>query len=138
MKPGPKPGTGGAPRKEIDFELFERYCSILCTQVEIADLFGISVDTLSTRVAEHYNSTFSEIYAEKSADGKMSLRRAQHETAVGRPAVVENGQVVIPGTPPNPTMLIWLGKQHLAQKDKNEVEIPGGIKIIATATDEKI
>jgi hypothetical protein len=138
MKPGPKPGTGGAPRKEIDFELFERYCSILCTQVEIADLFGISVDSLSRRVEEHYGATFAETYAKKCADGKMSLRRAQHQTAVGRPPIIENGQVIVQGTPPNPTMLIWLGKNHLGQKDKSELEIPGGIKVFLDSKDKAL
>lgn len=39
------------------------------------------------------------------ADGRLSLRRRQF-------LVAESG---------NPTMLIWLGKQHLDQKDKAEV-----------------
>jgi hypothetical protein len=55
-------------------------------------------------------------------DGHASFRRAQYLTAIGKPPVMNAaGDVVVPGMPPNPTMLIWMGKQHLDQKDKSDV-----------------
>ena len=100
----PKPM--GRPRKEIDFNIFEGRCRTQCTEIEIAAIFDVDVDTLNARIKEHYGETFSDVYKKKSAAGKMSLRRAQIKLA-------EAG---------NPTMLIWLGKQYLNQKDRMEVE----------------
>jgi len=92
----------GAPKKEIDFAEFEKLCSLLCTEDDIANFFKISVDTLNARCKEHYGFTFSDTYKKYSVLGRISLRRAQM-------AAAEKG---------NPTMLIWLGKQYLGQRDK--------------------
>lgn len=99
----PKPM--GAPRKEIDFNIFEGLCRTQCTEVEMAGIFDIDVDTLNARIKERYGETFSEVYKKKSAGGKLSLRRLQFKSA-------EAGNV---------TMQIWLGKQYLGQSDKNEL-----------------
>ena len=94
----------GRPKIEIDWELFERLCSIMCTEVEIAEIFECSVDTIERACKRKYRETFADTYKKKSSKGKMSLRRKQFEIAM-------NG---------HPTMLIWLGKQHLGQQDKME------------------
>ena len=72
----------GRPRKEIDFEQFEKLCALLCTLSDIAGWFRVSEDTIETRVKEHYNATFSEVYKKHSAIGKVSLRRKQYEIAM--------------------------------------------------------
>lgn len=96
---------GGAPRKEIDFNVFEGLCRHQCTEVEIAAIFDIDTDTLNARIKEHYGEGFSDTYKKKSSGGKVSLRRLQLKSA-------EAGNV---------TMQIWLGKQWLGQTDKQEV-----------------
>ena len=53
---------------------------------------------------------FSDVYKKKSSKGNVSLRRWQLKSA-------EKGNV---------TMQIWLGKQHLGQKEKFEVESETG------------
>ena len=78
---------------------------IQCTGEECASILGIDYDTLNNRLKEDTGSGFSDYYAQKSAGGKVSLRRKQYQKAV------EEG---------NPTMLIWLGKQWLGQKDGAE------------------
>lgn len=102
-------GKMGAPRK-IDENQFEKLCSIMCTQEEIAGFFDCHIDTVNNFCKREYGMTFSEIYKSKSATGKMSLRRAQFKSAVDRL---------------NPTMLIWLGKQYLGQKEpeKDDTEV---------------
>jgi hypothetical protein len=67
--------------------------------IEIAAVCKCSVDTLENR--------FSDIIKEGRETGKMSLRRLQFKAA-------EKG---------NPAILIWLGKQHLDQKDVRHLSI---------------
>ncbi len=93
------------PKIEIDFNLVENLCEIQCTGEEIASVLEIDYDTLNSRVKEKYGISFSEHYKKKSEAGKMSLRRMQWKAA-------ERGNI---------TMLVWLGKQYLGQKDKSEL-----------------
>jgi hypothetical protein len=69
---------------------------IQCTFAEIAAVVGCSIDTIELR----YSALIKE-YREK---GKSSLRRWQWKAA-------ERG---------NQAMLVWLGKQHLDQRDIKE------------------
>lgn len=94
----------GRPKIEIKAEQFEYLCSIMCTEEDIAGVFQCSVDTICNWCKEHYGLTFSEVYKNFSAQGRMSLRRFQFRMAEK-----------------NPTMAIWLGKQYLGQTDKQEV-----------------
>ena len=86
----------GRPKKELDTKLIERLSSIFCTNEEIASVVECHADTLS--------DNFSEYLKKGRSRGKMSLRRMQWEKA-------QTG---------NTTMLIWLGKQMLGQKDRLE------------------
>lgn len=83
------------PLKVIDEELLKKLAGIMCTDKEMADILGICVDTLKDR--------FSELINIARSQGKMSLRRFQYQAAAKG----------------NPALLIWLGKQHLGQTDKN-------------------
>jgi hypothetical protein len=98
----------GRPRVTIDWEVFDKLCGMQSTEVEIAAWFNCSVDTIERAVKRQHKLTFAEYYKTKSARGKISLRRKQVEVAL-------NGSV---------PMLIWLGKQHLGQKDRQELDIP--------------
>jgi len=84
------------PRFKIDFELVEKLALMQCTQEEIAEVLGCSVDTLQR------SARFNQLYHKGMAKGRASLRRQQW-------AALENG---------NATMLIWLGKQYLGQRDR--------------------
>ena len=86
----------GRPKKELDIEIIQKLASIMCTNVEIAQVVGCHADTLA--------DNFSEYLKKGREEGKISLRRLQWTKAL-------NG---------NTTMLIWLGKQWLGQKDKIE------------------
>lgn len=82
------------PKKKIDQSLVEKLASIHCTMAEIASVCDCSVDTLERR--------FAEAIKKAKDKGKSSLRRLQWESA-------QKG---------NNTMLIWLGKQILGQRDQ--------------------
>ena len=111
----------GRPRKELDFPQFEKLCAICATEEEIAHWFDMTVDTLSARCKENYGETFSEVYKKFSSEGKMSIRRKQIEVAMSG----------------NVSMLIWVGKQTLGQKDRQETEFsgPGGIPLVPPTID---
>lgn len=86
----------GRPKIEINEDQLEKLASILCTMEEMASFFECSVDTLERN--------FADTIKKGKDKGRMSLRRLQFEKA-------QSG---------NTTMLIWLGKQMLGQKDKIE------------------
>lgn len=89
----------GEPRIEIDPEQVEKLASLHCTVQEIADFFECSRDTIERR--------FRVQIQKGRASGKITLRRKQWQAA-------EKGNV---------SMLIWLGKNILGQKDKSDEEI---------------
>ncbi len=95
-----KKNKGGRPKKKIDYELVEKLASIMCTQEEIANFINISTRTLQR------DEEFCRIYIKGLENGKTSLRRDQFKSS-------RKGKVA---------MQIWLGKQYLDQKDKQEVE----------------
>ncbi|MFA4972858.1 MAG: hypothetical protein WC683_09610 [bacterium] len=107
-------GKGGRPPITIRWDEFEKLCAMQCTEEEIASWFGCSVDTVERRCKEKYKACFAEVFAEKRGAGKVSLRRAQWQV----------------GVKGNVTMLIWLGKQYLGQKDRQEIEHGGNIEVL--------
>lgn len=121
-KPTPAEGrnVGGRPRKEIDYDTLGKLCAIFCTGDECAEILGMSYETLNNRLREdfadaieadpdnvpdHLADGFLDYFKKHSARGRASLRKTQFKLATD-------------DKKPNPTMLIWLGKQHLGQKDK--------------------
>ena len=94
---------GGRPKKQINQLQFEAMCSIQATEEEICLVLGVSDKTLNRWCKDTYKLSFSEVFRQKRALGKISLRRAQFQLAQK-----------------NANMAIWLGKQWLGQKDNIE------------------
>lgn len=94
-------GTG-RPHKQISKRQFEELCKIQCTEVEICSVLDVDVKTLDDWCSREYGSPFSIVFRQKREGGKTSLRRAQWLAAT---------------QDRNSTMLIWLGKQRLGQKE---------------------
>ena len=90
------------PYKEINQETFEGLCRIQCTELEICDVLGVTDKTLAGWCKRTYGKRFSEVFKQKRVPGLVSLRRWQFDAA-------EAGNI---------TMLVWLGKQCLGQRDK--------------------
>lgn len=95
----------GRPRKEINQKEFEKLCGLQCTKEEIASFFEMNMDTLESRIKEIYGQTFSEVFRQKKGIGKISLRRKQWRIA-----------------DKSASMAIFLGKNLLGQKDKQEID----------------
>lgn len=74
--------VGGRPRKEIDWEEFEKLCALHCTKEEIAAWFECSTANIDNKVEEYYGEGFSTIFNQKKAKGKISLRRKMMSTAL--------------------------------------------------------
>jgi hypothetical protein len=107
---------GGRPPFELsdaDFEKLINMIRIQCTQNEICGIFGVTDKTLNEALRRRDQPGFSELYKKHQDEGRASLRRAQWKAA-------QDG---------NPTMLVWLGKQMLGQRDKQEIEHKGGLNI---------
>lgn len=101
LKPGPKPKLeDDLPRA---LHLIRTLAGYRCTQEEIATALDVGDATLSRFLAKHKRAR--EAYEAGVRVNTTSLRRRQFEVAM-------DGNV---------TMLIWLGKQHLGQRDKFEV-----------------
>lgn len=94
------------PKKEIKQKEFEALCAIQCTQEEICGVLDVCHDTLDRWCHRTYKKSFSQIFAEKRQGGRASLRRKQWNLA-----------------DTSASMAIWLGKQYLGQRDKQEEEI---------------
>lgn len=94
------------PRIEIDTGQFKKLCAIQCTEEEIASWFKCSVDTVERWCKRELHMSFAEAFKTWSADGKISLRRAQFRMAET-----------------NCSMAIWLGKQYLGQKEMQEISL---------------
>lgn len=89
---------------EQGMETIEKLASIQCIDEEIASVLGVCVDTLLNR---NNKEKFEEAKQKGQNIGRVSLRRKQFKAA-------EAGNV---------TMLIWLGKQYLGQKEQQETTL---------------
>ena len=103
-----KKKTAGRPKKyQIDKEQVSKLASFGCTNLEIASFFGCE--------ETHIRKNYSEFLTKGREKGKIRLRQAQWNRAMG--GSDKDGKSLNNG---NVTMLIWLGKQMLGQADKTE------------------
>lgn len=107
-----KQKKAGRPEANIDWNIVAKYLRAQCDSTGIASLLGISPDTLYRRCKIDNKMDYTAFSAQKKSEGKEMLRMVQFTTAFGDREK---------GIPPSTTMQIWLGKQHLNQRDKNEL-----------------
>lgn len=100
VKKGP-----GRPTFEIDVKEFKKLCELHCTLEEMAGWYDVDVNTIEAWCKRTFKLNFSEAFKRYSGKGKISLRRSQWLAATDKM---------------NVSMLIWLGKQYLGQKDTIE------------------
>jgi predicted metal-binding transcription factor (methanogenesis marker protein 9) len=92
------------PRPEIpiDWERVDELLIAGCLGTEIASYFSMHPNTFYDRVVAKYNVSFTEYSTQKKATGEALLREAQFKKAIKKH---------------DNTMLVWLGKQRLGQKE---------------------
>jgi hypothetical protein len=93
------------PEKPIDWLMVDKLLEGGCLGTEICTHFNMHHDTFYRRVEEKFNVSFTAYSAEKKRKGETNLRMAQYLKAIGETKKGDN------------TLLIWLGKQRLEQKD---------------------
>lgn len=98
------PPSGGPP-KNIDWKIVEALCRAQATLTQIAQIAGCAESTLRDAVEREFKCKWGDYYDYHRQSGLGSLRMAQFQTAM-------EGNV---------TMQIWLGKQVLDQKDRQDV-----------------
>jgi hypothetical protein len=87
-------------RKPVHMDLseLEKLSALQCTDQEIAGWFGVTTRTIESR---RKKPEFAAVMDRGRIKGRISVRRAQMK-------MLEGG---------NATMGVWLGKQHLGQRD---------------------
>lgn len=107
-KSKPRDGKSGQFVKEIEINWDDaaKIAQYHVTQEELASFFECSVDILDIRCKAELNQSLSEFIRQKSQKSNISLRRRQYQRAL------QEG---------SDTMLIWLGKNNLGQRDKLEL-----------------
>ena len=96
--------NGGRPKSDIDWKKVDELLEAGCSGVEIAANIGVSCPTLYDRCQTDNNKLFSEYSQEKQSKGDSILRKVQFDKAL---------------TGDN-TILIWLGKCRLKQKEHED------------------
>lgn len=116
---GGKKSKGGRPQAEIDLAKLEALGEIQCTLDEVAAVLGVGHATIERRLAS--DPAVAAAFDRGKARGRASLRRMQYQGAQAG----------------NPTMLIWLGKQLLGQRDTLDVRAdePMPAKVEVTVRD---
>lgn len=97
-------GTRGRTPVDIDLVQLEKLCGFGCTQKELAGFFGVTERTIELR--RQRSEAFRDAMDRGASRVNVALRRKQVEMALDG----------------DRTMLIWLGKQRLNQKDRIETE----------------
>lgn len=97
------------PEIPIDWKKVEDLLAAGCLGTEIAAFFNLHPDTFYRRVNEEYGIGFTEFRQSKMSKGEGLLRYTQYMKALGVNKDADN------------TMLIWLGKNRLGQRDGQDI-----------------
>lgn len=89
----------------VDWKRVDELLEAGCTGVEIAAYFAMHPNTFYDKVAFKYKITFTEYLQQKRSRGDCFLREAQYLKAIKNK---------------DNSILIWLGKQRLGQKDNHD------------------
>lgn len=107
-------------KAEIDWNEVGEYLKAQCSGVEIAEMIGIHENTLYNRCKDDLGLEFVAFSQQKKSEGRQSLKKRQYALAMSG----------------DKTMLVWLGKQYLDQKDRSEVN--SNIKVEQEVTEIEI
>jgi len=91
----------GRPEISLDINQAELFGYFRATYETMAEYMGCHIDTVR-KAMQNEDSEFSKAYKKGFSGMKMKLSEAQVNTAINDH---------------NPTLLVWLGKQYMGQKD---------------------
>lgn len=98
----------GRPKADIDWHKVNELLIAGCSGAEISGYLGISTYTLYDRCVSDKGVMFSQYSQDKQAKGDSILRAHQYAKALGLTDKGDN------------TLLIWLGKTRLKQKEHTD------------------
>ncbi len=98
----------GRPGKPIDWDKMDDLLRAGCTGSEVASYFDMHPDTFYDKVKDHFGICFTVYSQQRKQEGESILRAHQYAKALGLTKEGDN------------TLLIWLGKQRLAQRETPE------------------
>ena len=104
MKHKPTGRPAGNLKAEIDWDLVDNLLKAGCPGTEIAPHFAIHEDTLYDRCKKDKGTDWSAYMRQKRSQGDSNLRAKQYTLAL-------QGEK---------SLLIWLGKQRLGQKENHQ------------------
>jgi hypothetical protein len=107
----------GRPPSKIDWKKVDSLLVAGCSGAEIAAYLGVQPQTIYDRCLAEKKILFSRYSQEKQAKGDSILRAHQYAKALGKTTEGDN------------TLLIWLGKNRLRQKEINDEDIQKKIKL---------
>jgi hypothetical protein len=93
----------GRPKAQYDLNVVAACGRFKATQETMAEIFGVSRKTINIEM-QNPEGAFCYTYKSAHSNARMTLSEAQWAKAMEG----------------DNTMLIWMGKQHLDQKDKSE------------------
>ncbi len=114
----------GRTKKEIDWDLVDLMLKANCHGTECAARFNVCPDTFYDRVKAEHGVSFTEYSAERKAEGDSYIKVVQYEKALEK----------------DNTMLIWLGKIRLEQKEAIDLKTvyPNDEKLAHEANETKL
>jgi hypothetical protein len=100
------------PKKTLDDKKFSGWeqldaLIVWSTQAYCCEKLGITEKTLTKLIREKTGLSFSQYKDQKKEPLRINLLKKQYDVAMSG----------------NVSMLIWLGKQHLGQSDKNDTKV---------------
>ena len=96
----------GRPKIKIDEKMFDTAIQLPLIKSDICSLVGnCSEDTLERYCKERFGLRFAELQEQKRQNFRKNILGKQYELAMKGDRV----------------MLIWLGKQYLGQREKQEI-----------------
>ena len=104
----------GRPELDLDWKLIDFLLEAGCSGYEIAAKIGVHHETVYRRVREQYGENFTDYAAKKLPKGDANIRVVQYQKALKG----------------DNSMLIWLGKNRLKQKDKEEIASNEPTKVV--------
>ena len=96
----------GRPKSNIKWDEVDHLLISGCSGAEIAGFIGVERRTIYERCVDEKGMSFSDYSQLMKAKGNSLLRAQQFAKALGKTDKGDN------------TLLIWLGKQRLEQRDK--------------------
>lgn len=96
------------PEKPVDWAKVDNLLMAGCLGTEIATHFDMHPDTFYNKVQDRYKMGFTQYCSLKRAQGDSILRAKQYEKALSK----------------DNTMMIWLGKNRLGQRENNDPVAP--------------